>query len=104
MLLSCSYNLKAKLKADHLHCNGRGIDFYSSKYDNFVVLGDFNTEISNSFMEQFCASYNLKSLIKERTCFTSDDNPSCIDLILTIIRSAFKTMVFMKLVYPSSIN
>ena len=34
-------------------------------------------------MKQFCASYNLKSLIKEPTCFKSVDNPSCIDLILT---------------------
>ena len=58
-------------------------DFYSSKYDNFIVLGDLKTEISNSFVEQFCASYNLKSLIKEPTCFKSVDNPSCIDLILT---------------------
>ena len=82
-LLSCSYNPKTNLIADHLHCIGRGIDFYSSNYDNFVVLGDLNTEISNSFLEQFCASYNLKSLIKEPTCFKSVDNPSCIDLILT---------------------
>ena len=34
-------------------------------------------------MEQFFASYNLKSLIKEPTCFKSVDNLSCIDLILT---------------------
>ena len=33
-------------------------------------------------MEQFCASYNLKTLIKESTCFKSVDNPSCIDLML----------------------
>ena len=82
-LLSCSYNPKTNLMADHLHCTGRGIDFYSSKYDNFIVLGDLNTEVSNSFMEQFCASYNLKSLIKEPTCFKSVDNPSYIDLVLT---------------------
>ena len=81
-LLSCSYNSKTNLIAVHLHCIGRGIDFYFSKYDNFVVLGDLNTEISNSFIEQFCASYNLKSLIKEPTCFKSVDNLSCIDLIL----------------------
>ena len=62
-LLSCSYNPKTNLIADHLHCIGRGIDFYSSKYDKFIVLGDLNTEVSNSFMEQFCASFNLKSLI-----------------------------------------
>ena len=82
-LLSCSYNHKTNLIADHLYCIGRGIDFNSSKYDNFLFLGDLNTEISNSFVEQFSASYNLKSLIKEPTCFKSVDNLSCIDLILT---------------------
>ena len=82
-LLSCSYNPKINLIADHLPCIGRGIDFYSSKYDNFIVLVDLNAEVSNSFMERFCASYNLKSLIKEHTCFKSVDTPSCIDLILT---------------------
>ena len=74
---------KTILIADHLHCIGRGTDFYSSKYDNFVILGDLNTQVSNSFMEQFCASYNLKSLIKEHTYFKSVDNPSCLDMILT---------------------
>ena len=69
--------------ADHLHCIGRGIDFYSSKYNNFIVLGHLNTEISNSFLEKFCTSYNLKSLIIEPTCFKSVDNSSCIDLVLT---------------------
>ena len=34
-------------------------------------------------MEQFCALYNLKSLIKEPTRFKSVNNSSCIDLILT---------------------
>ena len=81
-LLSGSDSPKTNLIADYLHCIGGGIDLYSSKYDNFIVLGDLNTEISNSFMEQFCESYNLKSLIKEATCFKSVDNPSCIDLIL----------------------
>ena len=81
-LLSCSYNPKTNLIADHLHCIGREIDFYSSKYDNFVILGHLNTEVSNSFMEQFSTSYNLKSFIKEPTCFKSVDNPSCIGLVL----------------------
>ena len=58
-LLSCSYNPNTNLIADHLHCIGRGIDFYSSKY-NFIILGELNTEVSNSFFEKFCASYNLK--------------------------------------------
>ena len=81
--LLCSYSPNGNLIADHLRYIGRGIDFYSSKYNSFIVLGDLNTEISNSFLEQFCASYNLKSLIKEPTCFKSVVNLSCIDLILT---------------------
>ena len=40
--LSCSYNPNTHLIADRLHCIGSGIDFYSSKYDNFVVLGHLN--------------------------------------------------------------
>ena len=82
-LLSCSYNPSINLIAEHLHSIGRGLDFYSSKYDNFIVLGDFNTEVSNFLLEQFCETYNLKSLIKVPTCFKSIENPSCIDLILT---------------------
>ena len=41
------------------------------------------TEVSNSFLEQVFASYNLKGLIKEPTCFKSVGNSSSIDLILT---------------------
>ena len=58
--LPCSYNPNVSLTADHLHC--RGINFYSSKYGNFIVLRDLNTENSKSLLEKFCASYNLKSL------------------------------------------
>ena len=76
--------------ADHLHCIGRGIDFYTSKYDNFVVFGNLTTEVPNSFMEQFCVSYNLKSLIKEPTCFKRVDNPSYIELILTNHQKCFQ--------------
>ena len=89
-LLSYLYNPNTNLTADHLHCVGRGIDFYSSKYDNVIVLCDLNTEVSNSFLEQLYASYNLKILIKEPTSFKSVDNPSCIDLILTNHRKCFQ--------------
>ena len=39
-LLSCSYNPNTNLIADSLHWIGKGIDFFSSKYDNFIALGD----------------------------------------------------------------
>ena len=47
------------------------------------MLGDFNCEVMEKPMETFCATYNFKNLIKEKTCFKNTDNPSCIDLILT---------------------
>ena len=53
------YNPNANLIADHLHYINKGINLFSSKYDNFIVLGDLSSEISNSFLEKLCGSYNL---------------------------------------------
>ena len=56
---------------------------YLSTNDNVLILGDFNSEIGDEAMQDFCSIYDLKSLIKVPTCFKSTENPSCIDLILT---------------------
>ena len=53
------------------------------KYDNFILLGDYNSEMSELAMKQFCDTYNLSNLIREPTCFKNVLNPSTIDLILT---------------------
>ena len=58
-------------------------DFYSSKYENFIVLGDSNAEMTNTHMEEFCSVYNFKSLIKDPTCFKNPEKPTTIDHILT---------------------
>ena len=68
---------------NHIQNVSRGLDFYSSKYDNFIILRDFNAETSNATISEFCATYNLKNLIKEATCFKRLENSTCIDLILT---------------------
>ena len=52
------------------------------KYENFIIIGDFNCEVGESVINDFMDSYNLYNLIKDPTCFKSD-NPRCIDLILT---------------------
>ena len=65
---------------ENLH---KGLALYSSKYENFIVLGDFNVGMDNSDMTVFCDTYDLKCLIKEPTCYKNPENPSCIDLILT---------------------
>ena len=62
---------------------GPCLDHYMSKYENFLLLGDFNSEMSESVTIDFCAIYNLINLIKGPTCFKNVENPSIIDLILT---------------------
>ena len=46
-------------------------------------MGDFNAEMTNNYLEEFCVSHNLKNLIKQPTCFKNLDNPTLIDRILT---------------------
>ena len=77
-LLLCSLNPNTNLTAYHLHFIGKEIDSYSSKNYNFIVLSDLSTEISKIYLEQLCASYDLKSLIKEPACFKSAGNLSYI--------------------------
>ena len=57
------------------------IDHYSSIYNSYIILGDFNTEPSDSLSNAFMQSHNLLDLIKSNTCFK--ESGSCIDLILT---------------------
>ena len=82
-LISCSYNPNVSHIQNHTVNLSKNLDFYSSKYENFIVIGDFNAEMTNNYLEEFCASYNLKNLIKEPTCFKNIDNPTLIDHILT---------------------
>jgi len=55
----------------------------SNIYEKYLCLGDFNAEIQEAALKNFCDLYHLKSLAKEPTCFKNPDNPSCIDLFLT---------------------
>ena len=49
----------------------------------FLLVGDFNTEISKQRIESFLYMHELCNLVKEKTCFKNMQNPSCIDLLLT---------------------
>ena len=68
---------------------GAILDYYSQKYDNVIIIVDFNITTKNTHLQSMMQAYNLNNLIKEPTCFQSN-NPSQIDLILTIQNSVYK--------------
>ena len=68
---------------NHLVQRSKKFDFYSSKYENVIVLGDFNAELTNTHVEEIYSVYNFKSLIKDQTCFKNPEKLTTIDHILT---------------------
>ena len=82
-LLIGTYNPNKSMITNHLTVLEESLCHYLSHYDNVLALGDFNSEIREEAMDDFCELYQLKSLIKTPTCFKSAENPSCIDLMLT---------------------
>ena len=89
-LLCCSYNPKYSQISHHLEEIGKDLDILSSNYENILLLGDFNTEPSDTALSNFCEIYNLKNLIKDKTCFKNPEKPSCIDLIITNRPNSFQ--------------
>lgn len=61
---------------------GKALDHYSSKYENFMFLGDFNVEETDECSQNFLNTYSMKNLVKEPTCYKAE-TPRCIDLNLT---------------------
>ena len=59
------------------------VDAFSTKYENILISGNFNTSVHDETIKDFCSCYCLKSLIEQATYFTNLENPSCIGLVLT---------------------
>ena len=84
------YNNNVKNTNNFLGILRPSLDFYMSRVDNIIILGDFNCETNEPVMKDFCDIYSLKNLITEPTCFKSIVNPSSIDLILTNRSQSFQ--------------
>ena len=68
----------------------KALDKLLGDYDNLLLLGDFNSSVSERGLKDFCDVYNLENLIKCPTCFKNAENPSPIDVMLTNRNNAFK--------------
>ena len=89
-LLCCSYNPHKNNISNHMHHLNKGLDVYLKNYDNLLILGDLNSELEETCLNDFCNVNNLKSLNKKPTCFKNPENPSCIDLFLTNRQKSFQ--------------
>ena len=66
------------------------MEHYSTNYENFLLVGDFNLGEKNSSLKDFMNSCNLENVVKP-TCFKSD-SPTWIGLILTSETTRFKIL------------
>ena len=82
-LICGTYNPKTSHIKNYLQILSQRFNQYFSKYDNIIALGDFNAEMSNNHLQEFCAIFSLTNLIKESTCFKNPEKPTGIDHILT---------------------
>ena len=65
------------------------LDEYKREYENFFFIGDFNVNVNESSMKEFCNLDVLKSLTNETKFFKNTEKPTCIDLILTTRPTCF---------------
>ena len=85
-LLFCTYCPQKSMINNHMKIISIQLNVFQKRYENFIILGDFNSEINEDAMKDFCVIDNFKSLINQPTSFKNPQNPqnpSCIDLILT---------------------
>ena len=89
-LLMGGYNPQKDNISNFLGHVSKELDNYLANYDNILLLGDFNSTMSEKPMKDFCELYDLQNLIKGPTCYKNASNPSSIDVILTNRKTAFK--------------
>ena len=87
--LCCSYNSHKNLMSNHLNILEKMLHTQMKIYDHSLIVGHFNSEMTESVMENFCETYHLHNLIKDATCFKNPDKPSCIDILLTNFPKSF---------------
>ena len=87
-MFMCIYRPPSQNKQYFLEKLSEILYHFSSIYDNYIILGDFNMEPRDSILKTFTQSHNLFNLIKSSTCCKGSD--PCIDLILTNRNFCFK--------------
>ena len=65
-------------------------DLLSTKCDNILLLGDFNSKPTEEAMATFYQTRNLKRLVTKSTCYKNPNRSSCLDMIMKNRRKSFQ--------------
>ena len=64
------------------------LEFYSTRYEKVITLGDFDVEAENKAMKDFLQEHTFYNMMKQNTCFKGGGG-SCIDLLITKSKFSF---------------
>ena len=67
-MICCSYNPNKYNISKHIKELNKSIDLFSSLYDDFLLMGDFNVVLDNAVSKDFYNLYIFASLINKATC------------------------------------
>ena len=81
-LLLSIYNPRSQNEASFVEQIKLTLNTYSTSYENFLLIVDFNMTTENSKLQDLMDAFCLDNLIKEPTCFKSTV-PNTIDLTVT---------------------
>ena len=84
------YNPKKENISYFLGHVSKHLDRTIADYDNILLLGNFNSSMTEEPMKDFCQLHVLENIIKEPTCLKKNSNPTSIDLILANTKCNFQ--------------
>lgn len=77
-VISYSYNPHNQTVFSHTEIMGKAVVSLSSKFENFLIIGDFTAQTSDTFVKDLYDFYSFKHLIKKTTCYENPINAKCI--------------------------
>ena len=86
---SSSYNPQNQTFFSHMESMGKAVNSPSSKYENFLIIGNFNVQAGDTCVKDFCDIYSFKRLIKKSASYKNPNNPKCIDFMLMNLMSMY---------------
>ena len=63
-LVCCTYNPNKSLIENHLRQLQKQLEASSERYEHFLIMRDFNADVSDPSVTSFCTLFKLKSIVK----------------------------------------